>query len=120
MKQFFIPVPYPTRMKTRENNRLGKLWKETRYPPLKIEMNRLQRDIEKDLINININRREYQGLVYGTEEKVDLFVDALEDSFQENRTPYYDDHIDKNKTTLRRFLRVNIPATPQLTSPNEL
>ncbi|GFU63044.1 hypothetical protein TNCV_4186601 [Trichonephila clavipes] len=37
----------------------------------------------------------FQGLVYGTREKADLFVDTLEDSFQENRTPYDDDHIDK-------------------------
>ncbi|GFV69358.1 RNA-directed DNA polymerase from mobile element jockey [Trichonephila clavipes] len=35
----------------------------------------------------------FQGLVYGTREKADLFVDTLEDSFQENRTPYT--HIDK-------------------------
>ncbi|GFX76077.1 RNA-directed DNA polymerase from mobile element jockey [Trichonephila clavipes] len=42
----------------------------------------------------------FQGLVYGTREKADLFVDTLEDSFQENITPYDDDHIDKvDRTT---------------------
>ncbi|GFV06085.1 hypothetical protein TNCV_3143731 [Trichonephila clavipes] len=40
----------------------------------------------------------FQGLVYGTREKADLFVDTLEDSFQENITPYDDDHIDKKWT----------------------
>ncbi|GFV06056.1 hypothetical protein TNCV_3143541 [Trichonephila clavipes] len=40
----------------------------------------------------------FQSLVYGTREKADLFVDTLEDSFQENITPYDDDHIDKKWT----------------------
>ncbi|GFV51029.1 probable RNA-directed DNA polymerase from transposon X-element [Trichonephila clavipes] len=60
-----------------------------------------------------------QGLVFGTREKADLFVDTLEDSFQENRTPYDDDHIDEVDRVVRRFLRRNTPATP-LTSPNEI
>ncbi|GFS45275.1 hypothetical protein TNIN_168301 [Trichonephila inaurata madagascariensis] len=47
-------------------------------------------------------------------------MDALEDSFQENRTPYSDEHIDKVDRTVRRFLRNNIPDTPPLTSPNEI
>ncbi|GFW90801.1 probable RNA-directed DNA polymerase from transposon X-element [Trichonephila clavipes] len=61
----------------------------------------------------------FQGLVYGTREKADLFVDTLEDSFQENRTPYDDDHIDKVDRTVRRFLRNNIPIYPPLTSPKK-
>ncbi|GFX76075.1 RNA-directed DNA polymerase from mobile element jockey [Trichonephila clavipes] len=93
MKQDFTLVPYATRMKIRGKNRLRKLWQQNRYPPLKTELNRLQRDIKKDLLNIK--QREFQGLVYGTREKADLFVDTLEDSFQENITPYDDDHIDK-------------------------
>ncbi|GFS45819.1 putative RNA-directed DNA polymerase from transposon X-element [Trichonephila inaurata madagascariensis] len=52
MKQDFTLVPYPTRMKFREKNRLRKLWQQNRYPPLKTELNRLQRDIKKDLSNI--------------------------------------------------------------------
>ncbi|GFQ81541.1 putative RNA-directed DNA polymerase from transposon X-element [Trichonephila clavata] len=36
----------------------------------------------------------YQGLVYGTQSKADLFADTLENSFMENATPYDDDHID--------------------------
>ncbi|GFW65473.1 probable RNA-directed DNA polymerase from transposon X-element, partial [Trichonephila clavipes] len=51
MKQDFT-VPYATRMKIREKNRLRKLWQQNRYPPLKTELNRLQRDIKKDLLNI--------------------------------------------------------------------
>ncbi|GFU86388.1 hypothetical protein TNCV_1417401 [Trichonephila clavipes] len=61
----------------------------------------------------------FQGLVYGTREKADLFVDILEDSFQENITPYDDDHIDKVDRTVRRFLRNNIPIYPPLTSPKK-
>ncbi|GFX66528.1 hypothetical protein TNCV_3495881 [Trichonephila clavipes] len=52
MKQDFTLVPYATRMKIREKNRLRKLWQQNRYPPLKTELNRLQRDIKKDLLNI--------------------------------------------------------------------
>ncbi|GFU83505.1 uncharacterized protein TNCV_1484611 [Trichonephila clavipes] len=55
-----------------------------------------------------------------TREKADLFVDTLEDSFQENITPYDDDHIDKVDRTVRRFLRNNIPIYPPLTSPQEI
>ncbi|GFS45274.1 putative RNA-directed DNA polymerase from transposon X-element [Trichonephila inaurata madagascariensis] len=33
-QQAFIPVPYPTRLKIREKNRLRKRWQETRFPPL--------------------------------------------------------------------------------------
>ncbi|GFY01599.1 RNA-directed DNA polymerase from mobile element jockey [Trichonephila clavipes] len=53
MKQDFTLVPYATRMKiTRGKNRLRKLWQQNHYPPLKTELNRLQRDIKKDLLNI--------------------------------------------------------------------
>ncbi|GFX26159.1 probable RNA-directed DNA polymerase from transposon X-element [Trichonephila clavipes] len=62
----------------------------------------------------------FQGLVYGIRKKADLFVDTLEDSFQENRAPYDDDHIDKVDRTVRRFLRNNIPKYPPLTSPQEI
>ncbi|GFW38662.1 nucleic-acid-binding protein from transposon X-element [Trichonephila clavipes] len=151
MKQDFTLVPYATRMKIRGKNRLRKLWQQNRYPPLKTELNRLQRDIKKDLLNIKqrewddalvecshtndslhklIARAKkkpviyppllgFQGLVYGTREKADLFVDTLEDSFQENITPYDDDHIDKVDRTVRRFLRNNIPIYPPLTSPKK-
>ncbi|GFW25859.1 probable RNA-directed DNA polymerase from transposon X-element [Trichonephila clavipes] len=115
MKQDFTLVPYATRMKIREKNRLRKLWQQNRYPPLKTELNRLQRDIKKTCSTSNS-----ESLVYGTREKADLFVDTLEDSFQENRTPYDDDHIDKVDRTVRRFLRNNIPIYPPLTSPQEI
>ncbi|GFY64545.1 RNA-directed DNA polymerase from mobile element jockey [Trichonephila inaurata madagascariensis] len=115
-------------------------------------MNRLKREINKNLTNIKrrewdaalvesnmsdaslhefiarSNKKpvlyppllEYQGLIYGTKEEADLFVDTLEDSFQENRTPYDDDPIDKVDRAVRRFLRHNIPATSPLTSTNEI
>ncbi|GFW12218.1 probable RNA-directed DNA polymerase from transposon X-element [Trichonephila clavipes] len=54
MKQDFSLVPYTTRMKIREKNRLRKLWQQNHYPPLKAEINRLQRDIQKDLLNIKL------------------------------------------------------------------
>ncbi|GFQ82783.1 RNA-directed DNA polymerase from mobile element jockey [Trichonephila clavata] len=57
MKQDFTLVPYSTRIKIREKNRLRKLWQHTRYPPLRTELNRLQRDIKRDLLNIK--RREW-------------------------------------------------------------
>ncbi|GFV90493.1 probable RNA-directed DNA polymerase from transposon X-element [Trichonephila clavipes] len=103
MKQDFTLVPYATRMKIREKNRLRKLWQQNRYPPLKTELNRLQRDIKKTCSTSNS-----ESLVYGTREKADLFVDTLEDSFQENITPYDDDHIDKVDRT---NLQVKIQAT---------
>ncbi|GFU99724.1 uncharacterized protein TNCV_1810881 [Trichonephila clavipes] len=150
MKQDFTLVPYPTRMKIRGKNRLRKLWQRNCYPPLKAELNRVQRNIKKDLLNIK--QREWDdalvdfnntddslhkliarakkkpiiypppllgflSLVYGTREKADVFVDTLEDSFQKNRTPYDDDHINKVDRTVKRFLRNNIPTYPPLTSP---
>ncbi|GFV77796.1 probable RNA-directed DNA polymerase from transposon X-element [Trichonephila clavipes] len=143
-KQAFTLVPLPIRLKIREKNRLRKLWQKTRYPPMKSQMNRLTREIRKDMLRLK--RREWdaalvesdsspnnvhkfiarmnrkpvsyppllgsQGLVFGTREKADLFVDTLEDSFQENRTPYDNDHIDEVDRVVRRFLRRNTPATP--------
>ncbi|GFS56197.1 RNA-directed DNA polymerase from mobile element jockey, partial [Trichonephila clavipes] len=146
------PRPVPVQNKDKGENRLRKLWQQTRYPPLRTEFNHLQRDIKRDLLNIKrrewddalvecnnsdnsllkliarVNKKPvtyspllgFQGLIYGTREKADLFVDTLEESFQENRTSYYDEHIDKVDRKVRRFLRSNIPATPPLTSPNEV
>ncbi|GFW08829.1 RNA-directed DNA polymerase from mobile element jockey [Trichonephila clavipes] len=62
----------------------------------------------------------FQGLVYGTRKKADLFVDTLEDSFQENITPYDDDHIDKvdrtphliHRKNLRKILLKELKNTP--------
>ncbi|GFS71966.1 RNA-directed DNA polymerase from mobile element jockey [Trichonephila clavipes] len=44
-------IPFETRLKIREKNRLRKLWQRTQYPPLKAEVNRLQRIIRTDLKN---------------------------------------------------------------------
>ncbi|GFS52786.1 probable RNA-directed DNA polymerase from transposon BS [Trichonephila inaurata madagascariensis] len=63
---------------------------------------------------------DFRGLVYGTKEKADLFVDNLEESFTENRTPYGDDHIDKVDRYVRNFLsNYNTPVRP-LTSPSKI
>ncbi|GFT52012.1 RNA-directed DNA polymerase from mobile element jockey [Trichonephila clavipes] len=113
-------IPFQTRLKIREKNRLRKLWQRTQYPPLKAEVNRLQRIIRTDLKNSkehiwdslqkdanidtdtlhklvagnNTNNSiiyppilSSRGLVFGTKEKADCFVDNLEESFTENRTP---------------------------------
>ncbi|GFT14625.1 RNA-directed DNA polymerase from mobile element jockey [Trichonephila clavipes] len=61
-----------------------------------------------------------RGLVFGTKEKADCFVDNLEESFTENRTPYDDDHIDKVDRTIRRFLNNYSSSIPPLTSPQEI
>ncbi|GFY28481.1 probable RNA-directed DNA polymerase from transposon X-element [Trichonephila clavipes] len=42
-------IPFETRVKIREKNRLRKLWQRTQYSPLKVEVNRLQRIIRADL-----------------------------------------------------------------------
>ncbi|GFT26393.1 RNA-directed DNA polymerase from mobile element jockey [Trichonephila clavipes] len=44
-------IPFETRLKIREKNRLRKLWQRIQYPPLKAEINRLQRIIRTDLKN---------------------------------------------------------------------
>ncbi|GFR25092.1 RNA-directed DNA polymerase from mobile element jockey [Trichonephila clavata] len=42
-------IPHATRIKIKEKNRLRKLWQRTQYPPIKAEVNRLQRSIRTDL-----------------------------------------------------------------------
>ncbi|GFQ63993.1 histone H2A [Trichonephila clavata] len=42
-------IPHATRIKIKEKNRLRKLWQKTQYPPIKAEVNRLQRSIRTDL-----------------------------------------------------------------------
>ncbi|GFX60015.1 hypothetical protein TNCV_4985261 [Trichonephila clavipes] len=112
MKQDFTLVPYPTRIKIK-GKKPGKLWQQICYPPLRTELNRLQRDIKRDLLNIKwrewddahvecnnslhkliarANKKpvtypplhSFQCLIYGMREKADLFVDTLEESIQEN------------------------------------
>ncbi|GFW38623.1 probable RNA-directed DNA polymerase from transposon X-element [Trichonephila clavipes] len=146
-------IPFQTRLKIREKNRLRKLWQRTQYPPLKAEVNRLQRIIRTELKNskehvwdslqkdANIDTDTLhklvagnnsnnsiiyppilssRGLVFGTKEKADCFVDNLEESFTENRTPYDDDHIDKVDRTIRRFINNYSSSIPPLTSPQEI
>ncbi|GFV64064.1 RNA-directed DNA polymerase from mobile element jockey [Trichonephila clavipes] len=61
------------------------------------------------------------GLHYSPEDKVDLFADSLESSFQENPEPYDDDFIDHVEERVDRFLHRNSrrPTAP-LTSPQEI
>ncbi|GFX82880.1 hypothetical protein TNCV_2958361 [Trichonephila clavipes] len=61
MKQDFTLVPYPTRIKIKDKNRLRKHWQQNRYPPLKAELYRLQRDIKKYLSTIK--QREWNDAV---------------------------------------------------------
>ncbi|GFU72456.1 RNA-directed DNA polymerase from mobile element jockey [Trichonephila clavipes] len=74
------------------------------------------RGIRTELKSQSISR----GLVFGTKEKADCFVDNLEESFTENRIPYDDDHIDKVDRTIRRFLNSYSTSIPPLTSPQEI
>ncbi|GFY30570.1 probable RNA-directed DNA polymerase from transposon X-element [Trichonephila clavipes] len=147
-------IQYPSKPDSKsEKNRLRKLWQRTQYPPLKAEVNRLQRIIRTELKNSkehvwdslqkdanidtdtlhklvagnNSNNNiiyppilSSRGLVFGTKEKADCFVDNLEESFTENRTPYDDDHIDKVDRTIRRFLNNYSSSIPPLTSPQEI
>ncbi|GFQ81487.1 histone H2A [Trichonephila clavata] len=45
-------IPHATRIKIKEKNRLRKLWQITQYPPIKAEVNRLQRSIRTDLKSV--------------------------------------------------------------------
>ncbi|GFY48937.1 hypothetical protein TNIN_200571 [Trichonephila inaurata madagascariensis] len=47
------------------------------------------------------------GLYYSTEDKVDLFSDSLESSFQENPEPCNDDFIDYVEERVDKFLSRN-------------
>ncbi|GFW19570.1 probable RNA-directed DNA polymerase from transposon BS [Trichonephila clavipes] len=61
------------------------------------------------------------GLHYSPEDKVDLFADSLESSFQENPEPYDDDFIDHVEEKVDRFLHRNSRRhTAPLTSPQEI
>ncbi|GFY73980.1 RNA-directed DNA polymerase from mobile element jockey [Trichonephila inaurata madagascariensis] len=62
------------------------------------------------------------GLHYSTEEKVDLFADSLESSFQENSEPFDDDFIDHVEERVDNFLHRNSRhhTTAPLTSPQEI
>ncbi|GFU10711.1 hypothetical protein TNCV_4175251 [Trichonephila clavipes] len=51
------------------------------------------------------------GLHYSTQDKVDLFADSLESSFQENPEPYDDDFIDHVKERVDNFLHRSTDLT---------
>ncbi|GFU00910.1 RNA-directed DNA polymerase from mobile element jockey [Trichonephila clavipes] len=61
------------------------------------------------------------GLHYSTENKVNLFADSLESSFQENPEPYDDDFIDQVEEKIENYMDRNARRhTAPLTSPEEV
>ncbi|GFU88604.1 putative RNA-directed DNA polymerase from transposon BS [Trichonephila clavipes] len=61
------------------------------------------------------------GLHYSTEDKVNLFADSLESSFQENPEPYDDDFIDHVEEKIENYMDHNARRhTAPLTSPEEV
>ncbi|GFS53182.1 hypothetical protein NPIL_90831 [Nephila pilipes] len=64
----------------------------------------------------------YRGLVYNTKDKTNLFVDAFEESFPENREPYSESQITiVNREIRTYFNRTTAPLPPTaLTSPEEV
>ncbi|GFS80726.1 RNA-directed DNA polymerase from mobile element jockey [Trichonephila clavipes] len=61
------------------------------------------------------------GLHYSTEDKVNLFADSLESSFQENPEPYDDDFIDQVEEKIGNSMDRNARRhTAPLTSPEEV
>ncbi|GFY32919.1 probable RNA-directed DNA polymerase from transposon X-element [Trichonephila clavipes] len=61
------------------------------------------------------------GLHYSTEDKVNLFADSLESSFQENPEPYDDDFIDHVEEKIENYMDRNARRhTAPLTSPEEV
>ncbi|GFW56158.1 probable RNA-directed DNA polymerase from transposon X-element [Trichonephila clavipes] len=61
------------------------------------------------------------GLHYSTEDKVNLFSDSLESSFQENPEPYDDDFIDLVEEKIGSYMDRNARRhTAPLTSPEEV
>ncbi|GFT42727.1 putative RNA-directed DNA polymerase from transposon BS, partial [Trichonephila clavipes] len=61
------------------------------------------------------------GLHYSTEDKVNLFADSLQSSFQENPEPYDDDFIDQVEEKIENYMDRNARRhTAPLTSPEEV
>ncbi|GFQ92187.1 hypothetical protein TNCT_621131 [Trichonephila clavata] len=61
------------------------------------------------------------GLHYSTKNKVNLFADYLESSFQENPEPYDDDFIERVEEKVDDFMHHNSRHhTAPLTSPQEV
>ncbi|GFR09935.1 probable RNA-directed DNA polymerase from transposon X-element [Trichonephila clavata] len=147
-------IPSFVRDKIKIKNRLRKEWQDSRYPPYKTQLNKLQKEIKKDLNNFKnnkwnkilteatpdddslykivksiTNRKPFHipplvgpmGLHYSTEDKVNLFADSLESSFQENPEPYDDEFIDHVEEKVENYLNRNSRRhTASLTSPQEI
>ncbi|GFY44616.1 RNA-directed DNA polymerase from mobile element jockey [Trichonephila inaurata madagascariensis] len=149
-----LSIPSFIRDKIKAKNRIRKAWQITKNPLLKSQLNKMQKDIKKDLNNHKNNKWnellteaspdddslyklvksisknktfhvppivDSMGLHYSTEDKVDLFADSLESSFQENPEPCDDDFIDHVKERVDNFLSRNSRRhTAPLTSPQEI
>ncbi|GFQ68557.1 RNA-directed DNA polymerase from mobile element jockey [Trichonephila clavata] len=148
-------IPSVIREKIKIKNRLCKDWQDSKYPPYKTQLNKLQKDVKKDLKNFhsaqwdktlsevssdddslfkivkthsNKNNTLHippivgpMGLHYSTEDKVNLFADYLENSFQENPEPYDDDFIERVEEKVENFMHRNSRRhTAPLTSPQEI
>ncbi|GBN35528.1 hypothetical protein AVEN_33022-1 [Araneus ventricosus] len=62
-----------------------------------------------------------RGLVFSSAEKVDVFWDALEESFQENTEPYDDNFIENVESEIEDYFNENnVPSSAPLTSPAEI
>ncbi|GFV16587.1 probable RNA-directed DNA polymerase from transposon X-element [Trichonephila clavipes] len=148
-------IPSIIRDKIKLKNRIRKDWQDTKYPPYKTQLNKLQKEIKKELQNYhnfkwdkllaeatpdddslykivkthsNKNKSFHippivgpMGLHYSTEDKVNLFADSLESSFQENPEPYDDDFIDRVEEKIENYMDRNARRhTAPLTSPEEV
>ncbi|GFX42375.1 probable RNA-directed DNA polymerase from transposon X-element [Trichonephila clavipes] len=123
-----LSIPLFIREKIKAKNRIRKAWQITKNPLLKSQLNRMQKEIKKDLNN-HKNSKWSELLTEATPDddslykldKVDLFADSLESSFQENTEPYDDDFIDHVEERVDNFLHRNSRRhTAPLTSPQEI
>ncbi|GFV22168.1 hypothetical protein TNCV_1920281 [Trichonephila clavipes] len=64
-------ISFETRLKIRGKNRLRKLWQRTQYPPLKAEVNRLQRTIRVDM------KKSKEHVWFSVQEDANIDVDSL-------------------------------------------
>ncbi|GFW03876.1 RNA-directed DNA polymerase from mobile element jockey [Trichonephila clavipes] len=61
------------------------------------------------------------GLHYSTQDKVNMFADSLESSFQENPEPYEDDSFEHVEDKVERYMDCNTRChTPPLTLPQDV
>ncbi|GFS60143.1 hypothetical protein TNIN_33891 [Trichonephila inaurata madagascariensis] len=62
----------------------------------------------------------HHGLAYSIQDKANLFMETLEESYKENATPCDDGHIDLVDLEVRRYFRNYRLQSPPLASPQEI